>query len=109
MTISLGCDHKGFPMKATVIEGLRRAGHEIIDHGCHDEGSVDFPDVAGRVCEAIRSGAAARGVMLCGSGVGAAWERASPATKYRAYAPPVATTFIPPIRRWSMTMCRWLA
>ena len=72
MTISFGCDHAGFRYKAMLLAHLRAAGHEIIDHGCHSEEPVDFPNVARAVCAAILDGKAARGIMLCGSGVGAA-------------------------------------
>lgn len=72
MKLSLGCDHAGFPLKERVVQTLRAWGHEVIDHGCYDETPVDFPDIARRVCGSVLSGEAARGIMLCGSGVGAA-------------------------------------
>jgi ribose 5-phosphate isomerase B len=69
--IAVGADHAGFPLKAVVVADLRAAGHEVSDLGTNDPAvPCDYPDVAERVCEAIRGGAAERGVILCGSGVG---------------------------------------
>lgn len=72
MKLAVGGDHAGFPLKGPVIELLRTWGHEVEDFGTHSEAPVDFPDVAHRVCEAIRAGTAQRGVLVCGTGVGAA-------------------------------------
>lgn len=71
MTISLGNDHFGYPMKAAVLEILEKLGCTVNDHGCYDENPVDFPDIARKVCEDIQSGSADRGIMICGTGVGA--------------------------------------
>jgi ribose 5-phosphate isomerase B len=73
MRIAIGADHGGFPLNERVIEELRHAGHEIADFGTHD-GSVpdDYPDYAKQVGEAVQSGAAEIGILICGSGVGAA-------------------------------------
>lgn len=72
MIIAVGCDHAGFPLKATVIDALRRAGHEIMDCGAEREiPGDDYPDYAARVARAVRDGKAERGVLICGSGVGA--------------------------------------
>ena len=72
MKISLGADHAGFPMKGPVIELLKSWGHEVTDHGTHSTDPVDFPDIAHKVCEQIRAGGADRGILVCGTGVGAA-------------------------------------
>jgi len=72
MKIAVGCDHGGFPLKEVVLEAVRAAGHEVIDVGTHSAEAVDFPDYAQKVGEQIQSGAAQRGILLCGSGVGAA-------------------------------------
>ena len=72
MVIALGCDHAGFPLKKRVIDALRERQIEVVDHGCYHGETVDFPDIARRVCESITRGEAERGIMLCGSGVGAA-------------------------------------
>ena len=73
MKIAVGADHGGYPLNERVIDELRHAGHEITDFGTHD-GSVpdDYPDYAKQVGEAVQSGAAEIGILICGSGVGAA-------------------------------------
>ena len=73
MRIAVGADHAGYPLNERVIEELRNAGHEIIDFGTHD-GSVpdDYPDYAKQVGEAVQTGAVEIGILVCGSGVGAA-------------------------------------
>ena len=72
MKIAVGFDHAGFPLKKTVLEAVRDAGHEPIDLGTHSADSVDFPDFAEAVGRAIQNGEAERGILCCGSGVGAA-------------------------------------
>ena len=71
MRIAVACDHAGFPLKATVLETIRRAGHEPLDLGTDSTASVDYPDYALKIGRAIRSGEAERGILICGSGVGA--------------------------------------
>jgi len=73
MRIAIGADHAGYPLNERVIEELRNAGHELIDFGTHD-GSVpdDYPDYARKVGESIQSGSTEVGILICGSGVGAA-------------------------------------
>jgi ribose 5-phosphate isomerase B len=71
MRIAIAGDHAGFPLKATVIEAVRAAGHEPIDLGTDSTASVDFPDFAEKVGRAIQSGQAERGILVCGSGIGA--------------------------------------
>jgi ribose 5-phosphate isomerase B len=73
MKIAVGADHGGYPLNERVIEELRSAGHEVIDFGTH-EGVIpdDYPDYAKQIGEAVQSGAAEIGVLVCGSGVGAA-------------------------------------
>jgi ribose 5-phosphate isomerase B len=73
MRIVVGADHAGYPLNERVIEELRQAGHDITDVGTHD-GSVpdDYPDYAKLVGEAVQTGAAEIGILICGSGVGAA-------------------------------------
>ena len=70
MKIVIGSDHAGYHMKLELAEHLRGAGHEVVDVGSHDPGPVDFPDIARAVCGAVREGGA-RGLMVCGTGVGA--------------------------------------
>ncbi len=70
MKIAIGADHAGFELKNEVGEALRRAGNEVIDFGTHSPESTDYPDYARQVAETVASGAAERGVLVCGSGVG---------------------------------------
>jgi ribose 5-phosphate isomerase B len=70
--IACGFDHAGFPLKGTVLDALRAAGHEVLDLGTDSAEPVDYPDVARVVGEAVRDGRAARGVLVCGSGAGVA-------------------------------------
>ena len=71
MKIAVACDHAGFSLKARVVEIIRAAGHEPLDLGTHSTDPVDYPDYARAIGEAIQQGKAERGVLLCGSGVGA--------------------------------------
>ena len=72
MKIAIGADHGGYPLNEHVIEILRDAGHEIEDFGTHDGTQPDdYPDYAVKVGEAVRSGRAECGIIICGSGVGA--------------------------------------
>ena len=72
MKIAIGFDHAGFPLKQIVLEAVRAAGHEPIDMGTYSAESVDFPDFVEKVGRAIQNGEAERGILCCGSGVGAA-------------------------------------
>jgi ribose 5-phosphate isomerase B len=72
MKIAFGCDHAGFALKTRLIEEAQRMGHETVDCGAMDDRPSDYPDFARAVGEAVRSGRAERGVLVCGSGVGAA-------------------------------------
>jgi ribose 5-phosphate isomerase B len=71
MKIAVGFDHGGFPLKQTVLDTIREAGHEALDLGTHSAESVDFPDFAEAVGRAIQNRSAERGIIVCGSGVGA--------------------------------------
>lgn len=73
MRIAVGADHGGYPLNERVIEELKSAGNEVIDFGTHD-GSVpdDYPDYAKLVGEAVQTGSTEIGILVCGSGVGAA-------------------------------------
>jgi ribose 5-phosphate isomerase B len=72
MRIVVGADHRGYELKDALVEALREAGQEVTDSGTHGPEPVDYPDIALAVGEAIREGRAERGVLVCGSGVGAA-------------------------------------
>ena len=73
MRIAIGADHAGFPLNERVIAELSKAEHEIVDFGTH-YGSVpdDYPDYAQLVGEAVQDGSVDIGILICGSGVGAA-------------------------------------
>jgi ribose 5-phosphate isomerase B len=71
MKIAVGFDHGGFPLKQTVLEAVRNASHEPIDMGTDSAEAVDFPDFTEKVGRAIQNGEAERGIIVCGSGVGA--------------------------------------
>jgi RpiB/LacA/LacB family sugar-phosphate isomerase len=71
MRIVLGADHAGFEMKQNLVTFVRGLGHEVLDVGTNSTAPVDYPDYAEAVAMAIRGGKAERGVLICGSGVGA--------------------------------------
>lgn len=71
MKIAVASDHAGFPLKQIVLDVIRQAGHESQDLGTDSERPVDYPDFAEKVGRAIQRGDAQRGIVLCGSGVGA--------------------------------------
>jgi len=71
MRLALGSDHAGFELKNRLAAQLREAGHEILDVGTHDTAPVDYPDFAAAVGNAVLQGRAERGILICGSGVGA--------------------------------------
>lgn len=72
MKLAVGGDHCGYRLKGAMVEKLQALGHEIIDHGTFSDEPVDFPDIAKVVCQSILNGEAERGIMFCGTGVGAA-------------------------------------
>lgn len=73
MRVALAFDHRGVKLRDRVFDELRGLGHDAVDLGTDAaEPSVDYPDKARQVGDAIRSGDAERGILVCGSGVGAA-------------------------------------
>jgi ribose 5-phosphate isomerase B len=70
MRVAIGADHAGFALKQHLIGCLAEAGHETSDLGTFDQESVDYPDFGRKVARAIASGAAERGVVICGTGIG---------------------------------------
>ncbi len=72
MRIVIGSDHAGFPLKQTIIDHVTKLGHEVVDVGSYDEKPVDFPDIGRKVAAKVVSGEVDRGLMVCGTGVGAA-------------------------------------
>lgn len=72
MEIAVSADHAGFELKELVAPWLRSVGHEVVDLGAYQlDPEDDYPDFAAAVAEAVSSGKAKRGVVICGSGVGA--------------------------------------
>lgn len=72
MKIAIGSDHCGYEMKVVLKPIFEKLGIEATDFGCDSTEPVDFPDIARKVCDAVRSGQFQRGIMVCGTGVGAA-------------------------------------
>jgi RpiB/LacA/LacB family sugar-phosphate isomerase len=71
MKIVVGSDHAGFALKQEVADCLRAEGHDVLDVGTHSTAPADYPDSAEAVGRAVVEGRAERGVLICGSGVGA--------------------------------------
>lgn len=70
MKIALGCDHGGLEHKNAIGEFLKEAGFEVVDFGIYEQVSVDYPDIAKKVCESIIKGETERGILVCGTGIG---------------------------------------
>ncbi|HSP20677.1 MAG TPA: RpiB/LacA/LacB family sugar-phosphate isomerase [Myxococcaceae bacterium] len=71
MRIAFASDHAGFALKQHLMGVVRALGHEVTDLGTSSEAPVDYPDFAEKLGMAVREGGADRGILLCGSGVGA--------------------------------------
>jgi ribose 5-phosphate isomerase B len=71
MRIAAGSDHAGFELKQQMVLLLKELGHEVVDVGTNSTAPVDYPDFAAAVGHAVLDGRAERGVLICGSGVGA--------------------------------------
>ena len=71
MRIAIGSDHAGFHLKESLLGVLRDDGHEVVDVGTDTDQAVDYPDFTEAVAVAVRGHEVDRGVMICGSGVGA--------------------------------------
>src|SRR5262249_45317955 len=72
MRITIGSDHAGYDLKKVLIEHMRQCGHEVNDAGTDSTAPVDYPDFAEAVALSLLRGECERGVLICGSGVGAA-------------------------------------
>ncbi|MBQ9069207.1 MAG: ribose 5-phosphate isomerase B [Eggerthellaceae bacterium] len=72
MKVAIGSDHGGFAQKEQLRSYLEEQGHDVVDHGCFSEESVDYPDYAAPVARAVASGEADCGVLVCGTGIGMA-------------------------------------
>jgi ribose 5-phosphate isomerase B len=71
MKVALAADHAGWRLKDALASRLRGRGHEVLDLGAHDDTPSDYPDFAEALGAAIAAGRAERGILVCGSGVGA--------------------------------------
>ena len=71
MKVAMGADHGGFALKEDLKKFLFEEGHQVVDFGCYNTEAVDYPDFAQAIGEAIQQGRAERGILMCGSGVGA--------------------------------------
>jgi len=69
--VVVGSDHAGFELKQTIAAQLRDLGHEVTDVGTDSTAPVDYPDFSAKVAHAVLDGRGERGVLICGSGVGA--------------------------------------
>ena len=70
MRIAIGCDHRGLKLKQLAIKLIVEMGHSYQDSGCYTEESVDYPDIAKKVAEAVAKGHFDRGILICGTGIG---------------------------------------
>ncbi|MBP3440130.1 MAG: ribose 5-phosphate isomerase B [Tidjanibacter sp.] len=70
MRIAIGCDHAAYTFKEEIKAYLTEKGHELLDKGCYSPERADYPDHGIAVGEAVASGEAERGVVICGSGIG---------------------------------------
>ncbi len=71
MRIVIACDHGGFPLKSFVKQVVLSGGHDVLDVGTDSSESVDYPDFTKKAGKLVQTGEADRGIILCGSGVGA--------------------------------------
>jgi len=70
MRVALGCDHRGFRIKQAIMEFLPKLNHSYHDFGCYSTDSVDYPDIAQQVGEAVASGGFEQGILICSTGIG---------------------------------------
>lgn len=70
MKIAIGCDHGGLEHKDAIVAHLKERGFEVKDSGIYENHSVDYPDIAVKVCADITSGECERGILVCGTGIG---------------------------------------
>jgi ribose 5-phosphate isomerase B len=70
MKIAIGSDHRGFEAKRRIVSLLQQLGHEVLDAGTTSKDSVDYPDFAFEVAQAVSEGRVDRGILICGTGIG---------------------------------------
>jgi ribose 5-phosphate isomerase B len=68
--IAIGSDHGGYDMKKTVIAYVKKLGHDVQDAGCFSNDSVDYPEIAEKVCSLVQDGVCEQGILICGTGIG---------------------------------------
>lgn len=72
MRISVGSDHRGYRVKAKLLELVASFGHDVEDEGTNNDESIDYPDIASAVSSKVANGTADRGILICGTGIGMA-------------------------------------
>lgn len=70
MAVVVGSDHGGFALKEVLMGHLQEKGLEVIDVGCYDTNSVDYPDIAEKACREVTEGRCDWGILVCGTGIG---------------------------------------
>ena len=70
MRIAIGCDHRGLNLKQFIMKLLTEMGHIYVDFGTYTTGSVDYPDIACKVAEAVAAGDFKQGILICDTGIG---------------------------------------
>jgi ribose 5-phosphate isomerase B len=70
MRIAVGSDHRGFAIKAKIVDLLKKLQHEVIDAGSHTSDACDYPDIASLVASQVSKGQVDRGILICGTGIG---------------------------------------
>jgi len=70
MRIAIGCDHKGLELKQLIMQIITDAGYNTEDFGCYTADSVDYPDIAKKVAEAVADGSFEKGILICDTGIG---------------------------------------
>ena len=72
LSLVMGSDHAGLQLKNHLVQWLQEQGHTVDDRGVNSPESMDYPDIAGEVAEAVSSGTFKQGILVCGSGIGVA-------------------------------------
>ena len=70
MKIAIGCDHGGFEHKNAIAEHLKERGFEVADFGIYENKPIDYPEIAGKVANSVKSGENDLGILVCGTGIG---------------------------------------
>jgi ribose 5-phosphate isomerase B len=70
MRIAVGSDHRGFAIKAKIVDLLKKMQHEVVDAGSHTSDACDYPDIASLVASQVSKGQVDRGILICGTGIG---------------------------------------